>query len=104
MSLIIHHNDDDGRCAAAIIYNEFCMEETMTEKNFIEYNYNGKPDIDLDMLHPYDTVYILDISMNCKRRYNSYCSYRSSSDNTAIYGKHDTGTGTVHEEICSFFC
>ncbi len=64
MSKILHHNDDDGRCAAYIVKAYLVNPmEVMSPKDFIEYNYN----IDLTKKYPLisdnETVYIVDISL-----------------------------------------
>lgn len=67
MQYIIHHNDDDGRCAAAIIYNEICMMSgiDMKKENFFEYTHGGPiPDIDVTKLTDNDVVYIVDLALD----------------------------------------
>jgi len=62
MPFIFHHNDDDGRCSAAIIYNELCAESKPT---FIEYSHGMKmPTVPADEFHDNDTVYIVDLALD----------------------------------------
>ena len=62
---IIHHNDDDGKCSAAVIYNELCMEYPMSEDNFIEYSHGGpRPEIDNEKLTDGSIVYIVDLALD----------------------------------------
>lgn len=57
--LILHHNDLDGRCAAAIAYRELEKRYYNTEINTIETNYEMNfPEIPIDT----DMVYLLDFS------------------------------------------
>ena len=66
MSKILHHNDDDGRCAAYIIktfINTMNPLEVFNPKDFIEYNYSGNLEKKYPELRENETVYIVDISM-----------------------------------------
>lgn len=65
MNLIIHHNDLDGRCSAAIIryfYMQFLHE---VSPSCIEMDYNLELDLTLlnDVLGKDDTLYIVDFSL-----------------------------------------
>lgn len=65
MSFIFHHDDDDGRCAAAIVYNDMCQRDPFIEDNIYEYTYGTEmPSIDIDKIHPSDTLYFVDISLS----------------------------------------
>ena len=62
---IFHHNDDDGRCAAAIIYNEIGMDRMMPANNCIEYSHGMKmPDIDMDTIRDNDLIFIVDLALD----------------------------------------
>lgn len=64
---IFHHNDDDGRCSAAIIYNEIAGGKTsyMTADNFIEYSHGmTMPDIPADKLHDNEEIFIVDLALD----------------------------------------
>lgn len=60
---IIHHCDDDGRCAAAIVKNELIsVFENPTKDDFIEYGHGSElkvPDVDSS-----ETIYIVDLSLD----------------------------------------
>ena len=64
MSKILHHNDDDGRCAAyitkAYLVNPM---DILKPEDFIEYNYNGDLTRKYPTITENETVYIVDISM-----------------------------------------
>lgn len=65
MPYILHHNDDDGRCSAAIIYRELCIEDDMLPENFIEYSHGGHmQEIPVEQLHFPNTVYIVDLALD----------------------------------------
>lgn len=63
---IYHHNDDDGRCAAAIVNMELINPyNVLTAENFIEYAYGDTikhPNWDND--EEIKLVYIVDLSLN----------------------------------------
>lgn len=58
----IHHNDDDGRCAAAIAYYSFAIGGGLTRNHFIEYDYGM--DLDISGIPEGSIVYILDLSLS----------------------------------------
>lgn len=61
---IFHHNDDDGRLAAAIINNELTVIFDMpSEDDFIEYNHSGFLPIP-DEIKEGETVYIVDLALD----------------------------------------
>lgn len=68
MPFIFHHNDDDGRCAAAVIYNECCEASDLNvlpDENFIEYSHGmSMPIVPADQLRDNDTVYIVDLALD----------------------------------------
>lgn len=77
MSKILHHNDDDGRCAAYLTkrhINTVRPMEIIQPTDFIEYNYNGDLEKRYPELHENEMVYIVDISM-CKsvHAFIDYC-------------------------------
>lgn len=64
---IFHHNDDDGRCSAAIIYNEIAGGKTsyMTADNFIEYSHGmTMPEIPTDKLYDNEEIFIVDLALD----------------------------------------
>lgn len=64
MPFIIHHNDDDGRASAAIIYNE-CIRARYSKYQLIEWCH-GKPIPYIDVMDtfPNDYVYIVDLALD----------------------------------------
>lgn len=67
MPFIIHHNDDDGRCSAAIIYNELCADTYMPLNHCIEYSHGMQmEEIPDDVLEKCidDRVYIVDLALD----------------------------------------
>lgn len=65
MPICLHHNDDDGRCSAAIVYNELFSIFVREQCKFIEYRYNG--DINLDDItpaFPNDMLVVVDLSLD----------------------------------------
>ena len=65
MPFIIHHNDDDGRCSAAIIYNEIFSENAL-DANIpcIEYGHTGTLDFPFDELTDNDIIFIVDLCLD----------------------------------------
>jgi len=62
---IIHHNDDDGRLAAAIVKLYISgINFGITENDCIEYNHGWDIEMDYNELAVNETVYIVDIAMN----------------------------------------
>lgn len=60
---VFHHNDDDGRCAAAIVKRELVnVFEPLTDDDFIEYSYTGE--LDVPEFKQNETVYIVDLSLD----------------------------------------
>lgn len=63
---ILHHNDADGHCAAAIVNgllrNPF--EPFNPDMDFIEYNHSGKLVLDPDHIRDGENVYIVDLSLD----------------------------------------
>lgn len=64
MAFIIHHNDDDGRCSAAIIYNEIFGGYPLTESNFIEYGHTGDVTIKTEDIKQNDVIFIVDLTLD----------------------------------------
>lgn len=58
---VIHHNDMDGKCAAAIIRSEFIRDYDI---QMIECNYDPKHKFDIQYIRPTDTVFIVDFSID----------------------------------------
>jgi uncharacterized protein len=58
--IIFHHNDLDGRCAAAIAYRHFCRPDNSNNLQFIEMDY-AKP-VPVERIQPGERVVILDFS------------------------------------------
>lgn len=56
---VYHHNDPDGRCAAAIVYRYAALSDD-EEIDFIECNYNDE--IDVDAIEKDEKVVIVDFS------------------------------------------
>lgn len=60
---IFYHNDNDGRAAAAVLYQYFIAKKlpTINEEDFISVNYNNRiPSVDL--IEDDETIYIVDYS------------------------------------------
>ena len=67
MPFIVHHNDDDGRCAGFIMkqhINHLNPMIVLNPKDFVEYNYNSDLMKKLDNVNNNDIVYIVDISLS----------------------------------------
>lgn len=65
MKIMYHKIDNDGRCSASIIYNEFINPfAPLTEKDFIGYNYNESFDEPEFNPEKPETIYIVDVSMD----------------------------------------
>jgi oligoribonuclease NrnB/cAMP/cGMP phosphodiesterase (DHH superfamily) len=74
--IVIHHNDPDGCLSARIIKEEyknifdnvmgfFAGLVTCQNVSFIETNYGQE--IDFSQIHPDETVYVVDFSLDCKQ-------------------------------------
>jgi oligoribonuclease NrnB/cAMP/cGMP phosphodiesterase (DHH superfamily) len=65
--ITLHHNDNDGRCAAAIVKCELnnIWEGVPSNENFYEYNHGNKfPNITDEELMKHRTVFIVDLAFN----------------------------------------
>lgn len=64
--ICLHHNDNDGRCAAAIVKNELnnIWEGIPTHDNFYEYSHTTFPTISDEDIEQTLSVYIVDIALN----------------------------------------
>ena len=62
---VIYHNDADGHCAAAIVWNE-ChgIFEPILPKDLIEYDHEGKIEIDDESIREGEQVYIVDLALD----------------------------------------
>lgn len=61
---IFHHNDDDGRCAAAIVKHFMNdLGQPMDDADFIEYGHSGTIDCDIDSIQN-QFVYIVDLALD----------------------------------------
>lgn len=59
---IIHHNDNDGYCAAAVVRHYLVnIYDVPTEKDFFVYNYSNE--LEFPEIHEGETVYIVDLSL-----------------------------------------
>lgn len=93
MSKILHHNDDDGRCAAFLVkryINTINPMQVLSPKDFIEYNYNTDLTKRYPEIHENETVYIVDISM-CEEVLK-FVNYVIDNGGKVIHiDHHDTG-------------
>ena len=64
MFTIVHHNDDDGRCAAFIVRQFVLPLAKFTPADFIEYNNSGNLADKTPDIKGGDSVYIVDISLS----------------------------------------
>lgn len=61
---IFHHNDDDGRCAAAVVkYYLNDLGRDLSDYDFIEYNHGGTIDTDISSIIK-QVVYIVDLALD----------------------------------------
>jgi len=63
MAIIIHHNDDDGRCAGAIAYRQL-VNPFDPRKICYEYSHNKQIDVDYDSVRDGEEVFIVDLSLD----------------------------------------
>lgn len=63
MAIIIHHNDDDGRCAAAIAYRQL-VNPFDPRKICIEYYHGRENKIEFEIGRPNEPVFILDLGLD----------------------------------------
>lgn len=63
MSKIIHHSDDDGRCAAAIVYRDFCIDN-VTDDDCFEYTHGGSIDVDEEKIRDGEKIFIVDLALD----------------------------------------
>ena len=63
MAIIIHHNDDDGRCAGAIAYRQL-VNPFDPRKICYEYHHGRKNDITFEIGRPNEPVFILDLGLD----------------------------------------
>ena len=93
MPYVIHHNDDDGRCAAAIAMNELIPIFAKEMVTTIEYNYSyidWFDHIDLEKFIPNDVAIIVDLSL-CSAVY-SLIKLFVDHDVKVIYIDHHQAT------------
>lgn len=65
MAYIIHHNDDDGRCSAAVIYNEIFGGLPMDESSFIEYGHTAEGiNLKIEDIKQNDIIFIVDLALD----------------------------------------
>lgn len=65
MPICLHHNDDDGRCAAAIVYNELFSIFVREQCKFIEYYHSEQIDLnEIKSIYPGDMLVIVDLSLD----------------------------------------
>ena len=60
--IIIHHNDADGHCAAAIV--SLMIAHDMEPIKFIEYNYGKHIELPNEEIHEKERVFIVDLSLD----------------------------------------
>lgn len=61
---VFHHNDNDGRCAAAIVRYELESHIINNADNFIEYDHTKGINFDFDTLIEGEHVYIVDLALD----------------------------------------
>lgn len=65
MAYVIHHNDDDGRCAAAIVSRELIsVFDTTPPDHYFEYSHGTDLDINWDEIHEHSNVFIVDLALD----------------------------------------
>ena len=63
--IVIHHNDDDGRCAGAIVYHELLpVFANATPDDFYEYRYGYKLNVRAESIENCRDIYIVDVSID----------------------------------------
>ncbi len=87
MSKILHHSDDDGRCAGFIAY-QYIIDgrDTLTPADFIEYNYAGNLNTRYPKIVYGETVYIVDLSL-CDEIYE-FIKYVIEHDGKVVHIDH----------------
>ena len=63
--IVIHHNDDDGRCAGAVVVRELCnIWNRPTEETVFEYKHGYQLIIPTDVIEKTDEIYIVDVAID----------------------------------------
>lgn len=92
---ILHHNDADGRCAAALVGMELnTIYSNLKREDFIEYNYSSG--ITLPDVVKNEEVYIVDISLNNSTY--EFLKYFLDNGCKVIYIDHHKSTGDFLKE------
>lgn len=96
---IFHHNDNDGKAAAAVVYMyaKLFKVEKLTEDDFISVNYNTSVP-NADVIDEYEEVYIVDYSFTEKTLCDLYEISKKAHGNVHWFDHHYTSLD-VYEKI-----
>jgi len=63
--ILIHHNDDDGRCAGAVVVRELCdVWNRPTMDTVFEYKHGYSLIVPTDVIENTDSIYIVDVAID----------------------------------------
>lgn len=101
---IFHHNDNDGKAAASVLYNYFKIKGyELAEDNFISINYNNSiPSTDL--IEENDTVFIVDYSFTNNTVNILYDISKKVNGNVYWYDHHKTSLDVLDKVIEDQIC
>ena len=108
---IFHHNDNDGRCAAAIVYHELSVVfDKPTKDDFVEYNHGWK--LGIPEIKEGETVYIVDLSLDdvimglIKHLINGGCNVIHIDHHKSTLDRMETLSGSdklVMDKVTKFY-
>lgn len=110
---IFYHGDDDGRCAAAVVNLELCVYQKPLPSDFIEYNYDGPININLDAIQENEQIFIVDLSLNddildlIRHCHEKHCDIVHIDHHTTTISRNKTLIGTdraIMDDITTFYC
>lgn len=101
MAKILHHNDDDGRCAAFITKSYIVPYAMMSPEDFIEYNHAGNLEKKYPAIKENETVVIVDIALGVE--VDSFIGYVIGNGGNVIHIDHHASGIEYFEEFHNAF-
>lgn len=96
---VVHHNDDDGRCAAAIVHREFTSFEFVDERNYIEYCHGmAMPDFITGNEHV-GSVFIVDLALDDVIFELIKCLVKKCPNSNVVHIDHHASTFSYLEKM-----
>lgn len=101
---IFYHNDNDGKAAAAILYQYFKKQNiNLLEEDFISINYNDRVPT-AELVENNETVFIVDYSFNKNTVNNLYEISNKVNGNVFWYDHHKSSLEVLNKIISDNVC